>query len=1564
MPDSVPPNERSTVAIREDSKGRILLTGLQQVTINSMDDLINALNFGSSIRQTDSTAINSKSSRSHAVFSLNLVQKKNKAPAGSSDTKRFSTSAEAMNGTENWVTTDSKLHFVDLAGSERLKNSGLTGERVKEGISINAGLASLGKVISQLSTRASHAHVSYRDSRLTRLLQDSLGGNAITYMVACINPVEFHLSETLNTVQYAQRARAIQSKPQIQQRAEEGDKQLIIDRLRSEISFLRDQIRHGERAERRSTPPEQRGSRNADRENELHNQLLDVQENYSALSQRHAKLISEIARSKGDDTELMPNLKGALGGGSLDRLNRSNTFAEAVEQVVLEYEKTIQSLESSLSNARSSLSTSESSLLEREARLVYLEAVNQQLQTRMTKSMEREADGESYVRDLESKLEGVASGEEKHVVFTQNLKNELQRIRESQTNAEEYISTLEERLSEAEQDTNIMQREISRLEHIVERQRNVGKMDGLMSELNNLKQAEVNKSDHSDRDVDPGQTQSDVFHDRLVGTADAAYGNGESLSRTAEEEWKSFGPMEGDEETATDVSEQDHKEQVKHLDLYEKEKLQNQAETRALCDKLDTVTSELFDVRVDHENTTAELDDLTRRYQMALNTLAELQDAVEEAGLQRSISFLGKELLSETSEDGQPSHSRALPSSDLSSHGASATLVGSTDDGPADNAERPSTAPAAPSRKEETLAEHIRGLKRANAEKDIDMAELRENYAQLQDQHKDALNYIEELKEEKDTAKALPTQTRQSLTAGPPLRRSLSQSNLSKDREDRIFATLKEIGGENLQGKQAHQFETGIAAAISESKLRFERVQELEAELTAVKTEMDVKNTMIQGLTRERSAMASPVVDMSTISNMREHIKESQKQITSLHENGATSQNALVSEIMALKTQLGTTATRTDNDHVPGEFPAETPLEKSEDTATSGTQEGGLADGDKTQILSLQKQIAEWETKHQANLELTRASEQDLLSTISGLEASLAHMGALHDEQKVVAAPKSPDSAVDYEAEKSRHLEQTHALQREIDAYKASADAHASKFQVLENSYDQIMRDFEADQKSRKFTESELDTHREMVGRLEQQIEEQKSLASFHQTGLKSLQESHAKELDELKSALTAQQAQADAKLTEQLSNHEHNMSGLREELTKAHVELSQLMHGVSVALDSEEGDSTQLQDRLKVFAEERKQLSLKHNQALTNAQGEVGNAKKLTTDLEAKVQELTSINEQTLQELERVSVKEKKSAQMVQDLEDQLHSIYDQNKNEQSRLSTMNKEKDDQIKHEKNNSALLKVIPQPQRNRRFPQKYPNTSQNQLEEMKRMTASSIGHHSIRDSTDPTSGGAQDHQHQLAKSTSYQSLTSQTSPPNAPLPSPPPVTPLPPVPGSVDASTDAPPRSPKPGGSFTSATPRSPTMSSTTHNSTASAATITTGTAPSTAPTITTITRPDPALQAQLDDAEARLKVVDKHLYSEKQLTQTLEEALVDLEAQTNKTKAEADAWKKKCRDLEEETTGLRREKGSMRNSIQAVEEERDRRIKAEEARRQLQERMEQLNGKGGKGKKKGGLNCF
>jgi hypothetical protein len=107
-----------------------------------------------------------------------------------------------------------KFHFVDLAGSERLKKTGATGTTMKEGISINKGLLCLGNVISALTDENNRVfHVPYRDSKLTRILQDSLGGNSRTTMIACISPAEYNYEESLNTLKYAARARNIKNKP-------------------------------------------------------------------------------------------------------------------------------------------------------------------------------------------------------------------------------------------------------------------------------------------------------------------------------------------------------------------------------------------------------------------------------------------------------------------------------------------------------------------------------------------------------------------------------------------------------------------------------------------------------------------------------------------------------------------------------------------------------------------------------------------------------------------------------------------------------------------------------------------------------------------------------------------------------------------------------------------------------------------------------------------------------------------------------------------------------------------------------------------------------------------------------------------------------------------------------------------------------------------------------------------------------------------------------------------------------------------------------------------------------
>lgn len=118
----------------------------------------------------------------------------------------------------------------------------------------------------------------------------------------------------------------------------------------------------------------------------------------------------------------------------------------------------------------------------------------------------------------------------------------------------------------------------------------------------------------------------------------------------------------------------------------------------------------------------------------------------------------------------------------------------------------------------------------------------------------------------------------------------------------------------------------------------------------------------------------------------------------------------------------------------------------------------------------------------------------------------------------------------------------------------------------------------------------------------------------------------------------------------------------------------------------------------------------------------------------------------------------------------------------------------------------------------------------------------------------------------------------------------------------------------------------------------------------------------PGMSQQLEEQESRIRTIEKHLFAEKQLTATLEEALVDLETSANRTKGEMEGWRKKCQGLEDELVSLRKERTNSRASLQAVEEEREMRMRAEKARQALEQRMMELNAS--KKKKKNGLNCF
>eukprot|EP00794_Sanderia_malayensis_P020150 gene20150-22124_t len=221
-----PLKKQENLRVREHPKDGPFVQGVTIHPVTDFSQLEHLMDLGNAVRVTASTMMNNTSSRSHAIFTIKFTQAK------------FSENVPSE--------TVSKINLVDLAGSERASASGATGLRLKEGGSINKSLTTLGTVISALAenslaasqpnkTKKKTLFVPYRDSVLTWLLKDSIGGNSKTIMIAAVSPADINYGETLSTLRYASRAMNIVNKPVIN----EDPNVKLIRELRAEIERLR-----------------------------------------------------------------------------------------------------------------------------------------------------------------------------------------------------------------------------------------------------------------------------------------------------------------------------------------------------------------------------------------------------------------------------------------------------------------------------------------------------------------------------------------------------------------------------------------------------------------------------------------------------------------------------------------------------------------------------------------------------------------------------------------------------------------------------------------------------------------------------------------------------------------------------------------------------------------------------------------------------------------------------------------------------------------------------------------------------------------------------------------------------------------------------------------------------------------------------------------------------------------------------------------------------------------------------------------------------------------------------
>ncbi|GAA6216843.1 kinesin-like protein KIF17 isoform X2 [Lates japonicus] len=319
---------KQRLELKEHPERGVYVRDLSLHTVHSVGECERIIEQGWRNRAVGYTLMNKDSSRSHSIFTIHL-EICNTDPAGQDHLRA------------------GKLNLVDLAGSERQSKTGATGERLREATKINLSLSALGNVISALVDGRSK-YIPYRDSKLTRLLQDSLGGNTRTLMIACLSPADNNYEESLSTLRYANRAKSIQNRPRIN----EDPKDALLREYQEEIKKLRALISGqlgtanlstllaGQLSEASPDLPSRPQSSTTEAEKEkikeeYEERLAKLQAEYNAEQESKAKLQEDIAALRYSYESNLSNLEKAQAsrGSSIPKNDNKKSSAHSKEQL-------------------------------------------------------------------------------------------------------------------------------------------------------------------------------------------------------------------------------------------------------------------------------------------------------------------------------------------------------------------------------------------------------------------------------------------------------------------------------------------------------------------------------------------------------------------------------------------------------------------------------------------------------------------------------------------------------------------------------------------------------------------------------------------------------------------------------------------------------------------------------------------------------------------------------------------------------------------------------------------------------------------------------------------------------------------------------------------------------------------------------------------------------------------------------------------------------------------------------------------------------------------------------
>lgn len=428
--DLLSKDENSKLELKERPDTGVYVKDLQSFVCKNITEIEHVMNVGNQNRSVGKTNMNEHSSRSHAIFIITVE-----------------CSERGEDGDDHIRV--GKLNLVDLAGSERQAKTGAEGTRLKEATKINLSLSALGNVISALVDGKS-THIPYRDSKLTRLLQDSLGGNSKTVMVATIGPASYNYEETLTTLRYANRAKNIKNKPRIN----EDPKDALLRQFQEELERLKKQLGGGGKVQKPRKSRRNRRTNEDGEEIEDDDDPEDIEAFERELQKKYEEEKAQIERDKSMISEEKEK--------RLSELKRRKDEIKNREREKVDLESKIKAMESKL------LSGGKNIIDHTNEQQMALEKKRKEIEEKKVKEREMRQKLEKQEEDNLGLQESYASIQQEIEVKTKKLKKFFSKYQSLKQEIKDLQDTNNKERDELEQALTDLQREIKLRQLIID----------------------------------------------------------------------------------------------------------------------------------------------------------------------------------------------------------------------------------------------------------------------------------------------------------------------------------------------------------------------------------------------------------------------------------------------------------------------------------------------------------------------------------------------------------------------------------------------------------------------------------------------------------------------------------------------------------------------------------------------------------------------------------------------------------------------------------------------------------------------------------------------------------------------------------------------------------------------------------------------------------------------------------------------------------------------------------------------------------------------------------------